>query len=101
MSFGSTLSGCIQRDLSKAIIALPTSSAHIEIFEKTMTDGFSCVNTRLGFDTEILLYNLTQRDFNKMKINECFKALKRNDLKVCYRLKLEREENYSDRRIIA
>ena len=66
-----------------------------------MTDGFSCVNARLGFDTEILLYNLTQRDFNKMKINECFKALKRNDLKVCYRLKLEREENYSDRRIIA
>ena len=42
-----------------------------------MTDGFSCVNTRLGFDTEILLYNLTQRDFNKMKIDECFKAFKK------------------------
>lgn len=66
-----------------------------------MTDRFSCVNTRLGFDTEILLYNLTQRDFNKMMIDKCFKAFKRNDLKVCYRLKLDREENYSDRRIIA
>ena len=28
----SAFSGCIQRDLSKGIIALPTFSAHIEIF---------------------------------------------------------------------
>ena len=88
-----TLSGCIQRDLSKVIIALPATSAHTEIFEKTLTGGFSCVNTRLGFDTEILLPNSTQRDYNKMNISETFKAFKRDDLKICYKLKLEGEEN--------
>ena len=31
-------------------------------FEKTLTGGFSCVTTRLGFDTESLLLNLTQSD---------------------------------------
>ena len=36
----STLSRCIQSDLSKVIIALPTSSAHVEIFEKTLTGIF-------------------------------------------------------------
>ena len=33
----STLSGCIERDLSKFIIPLPTSKAIVEIFEKTVT----------------------------------------------------------------
>ena len=79
----STLSGCIQRDLSKVIIVLQISSAHIEIFEKTLTEGFSCVDTRLGVGTEILVPNLTQRDFNKMNVDESFKAFKRDDLKVC------------------
>ena len=31
-------------------------------FEKTLTGGFSCVNTRLGFDNESLLLNLPQSD---------------------------------------
>ena len=55
----STLSGCIEREMSKVIIALPNSSEVVDIFEKTLTGGFSCINTRLGFDTEILLPNLT------------------------------------------
>ena len=50
----SSLSGCIEREMSKVIITFPTSVEHLEIFEKTVTGGFSCVNTRLAFDTSIL-----------------------------------------------
>ena len=51
----SSLSGCIEREISKVIIVLPTNPDHVEIFEKTVTGGFSCVNTRLAFDSQILL----------------------------------------------
>ena len=47
----SSLSGCIERQMSKVIITFPTNVEHFEIFEKTITGGFSCVNTRLAFDT--------------------------------------------------
>ena len=40
----STLSGSIERDLSKIIISLPTNNEHVELFQKTLTEGFSCVN---------------------------------------------------------
>ena len=50
----SSLSGCIERQMSKVIITFPTNVEHFEIFEKTITGGFSCVNTRLAFDTAIL-----------------------------------------------
>ena len=84
----------------KVIFALPASSAYIEIFEKTLSGAFSCVNTRLGFDAEILLPNLTQLDFNKMNIDESIHAFKRDNLKVCYRSKLDGEKNYSEHRVI-
>ena len=32
----STLSGCVQRDLSKVTITLPTKIEHAEIFEKSL-----------------------------------------------------------------
>ena len=95
----SSLSGCIQRDLSKLIITLPTSSSVVEIFEKTLTSGFSGVNTRLAFDIEILLPNHAYKDFEK--IDQTFKAFKGDDLKTGYNLKLDREIEYSDRRIIS
>ena len=41
----------------KCLIALPIEFEHIRIFEKTLMGGFSCVNTRLAFDTQILLSN--------------------------------------------
>ena len=44
----STLSGCIEREMSLVIIALPTSVEVIYIFEQTITGGFSSVNTRLA-----------------------------------------------------
>ena len=49
----STLSGCIEREMSKVKIALPISNESVEIFEQRITGGFSSVNTRLVFDTEI------------------------------------------------
>ena len=51
----SALSSCIEREMSKVIPALPTTREHVDIFEKTVMGGFSCVNTRLAFDTKIFL----------------------------------------------
>ena len=52
-----TLSGCIERSLWKVIITLSTSNEVVEVFEKTLTGGFSCINTSLFFDIELLLPN--------------------------------------------
>lgn len=46
----SSFSSCVQRDKSKCCIALPTNAEHIRLFKKTLTGGFSCVNTRFAFD---------------------------------------------------
>ena len=51
----SSFSGCVHRDKSKCLIALPTDAEQVRVFEKTLIGGFSCVNTRLAFDTQILL----------------------------------------------
>ena len=64
----SSLSGSIERDLSKVIVALPTTNEVVDVFEQTLIGGFSCVNTCLAFDTEILLPNSTEKtedDLNK------------------------------------
>ena len=47
----STLSHCIERGISRVILALPTSNEVVDIFEQTITGGFSSVNNRLAFDT--------------------------------------------------
>ena len=90
----SKLSGCIQREQSKIILAFPTDNKQMETFEKTLSGGFSCVNTRLSFDSEILMPNLTEKDFQKMNINQSFKAYKHNDLKLIYKIKLDNQKNY-------
>ena len=58
----STLGGCIEREMSRVIVALPTSNEAVDIFEQTITGGFSSVNTRLAFETEILLPNLINEE---------------------------------------
>ena len=73
----------------------------MEIFEKTICGGFSSVNTRLSFDTEILMPNLTRADYDKMNIDESFKAYKRDDLKVIYSIRLDDEKKFSKKRIIS
>ena len=66
----------------------------MEIFEKTLSGGFSSVNTRLSLDTELLMPNLTQNDYQKMNIDQSLKAFKRDDLKAVYSLKLDNEETF-------
>ena len=48
----SSFSGCVHRDKGKCCIALPTNAEHVRVFEK-----LCCVNTRLAFETEILINN--------------------------------------------
>ena len=63
----SSMSGCIEREMSKVILTLPTKYEHYEIFEQTVIGGFSSVNTRLAFDSEILLPNLIKPNADKRK----------------------------------
>ena len=51
----SGFSGCVQRLQSKSVIALPVDAEIIRVFEKTLIGGYSCVNTRMAFDTEVFL----------------------------------------------
>ena len=60
----STLSGCIEREIGRVILTLPTRLEHVKIFKQTITGGFSLVNTRLAFDTKILLPNLDKPNEN-------------------------------------
>ena len=95
----STLSGCIQRDLFKVFLTLPTCNEHVEVFEKTLTGGVSSVNTRMGFDTEILLPNLKTIGYNKMIIDKSFKGFKNQNFRVGWKLKLDGETKYRDLRV--
>ena len=93
----SKLSGCIQREQWKCILALP---CHVEIFEKTLSGGFSCVNTRLSFDTELLMPNLIKKDFNKTDIDQSLKGFKRNDLKLVYKVKFDDQKKHEKKRVV-
>ena len=61
---------------------------HVEIFEETVIGGFSCVNTRLAFDTQILLPNLP--DKNNLEENPMNKDF---NYKGVYNLKINNEKN--------
>ena len=97
----SKLSGCIQREKSKCIIALPVNGVQMEVFEKTVCGGFSAVNNRLAFDTEILMPNLKALDYEKMSIDQSFRAFKRDDLKIVYSLKFNNEKKFQKKRVIS
>ena len=84
-----TFSGCVEREMSKVIIALPTSNEFVNIFETMLTGGFSAVNTRLAFDTEILLPNDNNDSSNYKNYNH----------KIAYNLDLTGEKK--DYRLIS
>ena len=86
---------------TESTIKKPTKNNVIEVFEKTVTAGFSCVNTHLFFDTEILMPSLTKSKYSKKSINERFKAYKRDDVKVIYNIKLNNKKKFQKRRIIS
>ena len=44
--------------------------------------------------------NLTESDYKKMSIDQSFKAYKRDDIKVMYKIKLDNENFYHERCII-
>ena len=82
----SSISDCIEREMSKIILALPTKYDHVEIFEQTVTGGFSSVNTRLAFDSQFLLPNLTNNiNLENDQLNKDF------NYKVTYSLKIDNE----------
>ena len=62
----SSLSGCIHRFLCKAIIALPTRAEIVDLLEQTLIGGISWVNTRLGFDSKLLLQKIQMVNQNKI-----------------------------------
>ena len=90
----SKLSGCIQREKSKCILALPTDNIQMEVFEKTLCGGYSSVNNRLSFDTQLLEPN------NKQSSSSPSSSRKRDDLKLGYMLKLNDDTSYRRRRVI-
>ena len=79
----SSMSGCIERKMSKITLALPTKYEYVEIFEETVLGGYSCVNTRLAFDPPILLPNLN----NPILSNPMNKDF---NYKVVYNLKFDK-----------
>lgn len=54
------------------------------------------VNTRLAFDTEILMAKCLLKNRSSIHLNqdEDFKSYKRDDLKVIYNLKLDSDKKY-------
>ena len=88
----STLSGCIEREMSKVILTLPTKVVHNEIFEQTVIGGFSCVNNRLAFDTQILLPKFTNEE---EKVETDF------NFKVAFDLQLNNESSKQHKRVIS
>ena len=54
----SELSGYAHRNKSKCNNVLPLNAEVIKLFEKTLIEGYSCINTRIAFDTEVFLKDL-------------------------------------------
>ena len=90
----SLMSGCIEREMSEIILALPTKYEHVEIFEETVIGSYSYVNTRLAFDTLILLPNLN----NPMLYNSMMN--KNLGYKVVYNLKFDKEKEKVKKKVI-
>ena len=83
----SSMSGGTEREMPKIILVLPTKYDHVEIFEETVIGGFSCVNTRLAFDSQILLPN------SAGKINLEIHLINKNfNYNVVYNLKMNNEK---------
>ena len=81
------MSACTEREMSKVILTLPTKYEHVEIFKETVIGGFSSANTRLAFDSQILLPNLTDKtNLENNPMNKSF------DYRVVYNLKLDKEK---------
>ena len=86
----SYFSGCAQRHQSKCCIALPTDTEYVRIFEKTLIGGFSCVNTKLPFNTWVYLFPI-KRMRRFCLIQKSMEKKKRVVMKI---LKMDRNNQY-------
>ena len=59
----SSFSGTVHQNKSKCNIVMPTNAEQIRVFENTLIGGYSCVNTRVAFDTVVFL-----KDKNNEKV---------------------------------
>ena len=83
--------GCVHRNKSKCCIALPTDADFVRVFEKTLIGGFSCVNTRLAFDTNILV---NDPDKEKVIVELNIDGKKQEKRFSCNILKMEENNQY-------
>ena len=88
----SSFSSFVQRNKSKFSIALPTDAEFVRVFEKTLIGGFSCINTRLAFDTDILIKNPeSEKVLVEIENNEGQKQLKILSSKI---IKMDENNQY-------
>ena len=57
----SSFSGTVHRNKTKCNIVMPTNTEQIRVFETTLIGGYSYVNTRMAFDTELFLKDLDNK----------------------------------------
>ena len=67
-------------DAIKRFLSVPLANENLNLYEKLLSGDFSCVNTRIGFNTDIVLVNI--KDFSDLIIDESFAKTKMEDLKV-------------------
>ena len=78
----SSFSGCVQRLKSKCSIALPKDAESVKVFEKTVMGGYSCVHTRVAFDTDLFLKNTKNEKVIFKTANGELKSLSSNIIKM-------------------
>ena len=81
-NWASSFSGCAHRDKSKCLIALPTNASDILLFERTLIGVFSCVNTSLVFDSQILLPKNNKDKYKLIHVIKGKKKKKRISTKI-------------------
>ena len=86
-----SFSGPVHRGKRKCGIALPTDTEHVRVFEKTLIGSFSCVNTRLAYDTEVLLDNQNHEKVIFDLYNDSKKQTQRISTKI---LKMDENSQY-------
>ena len=94
----SILSGCIEREMSRVIIALPTSNEVVDIFEQTITGGFSSVYTRLAFELPNLINQEKSEQKSEEKSEENEEFRESYDYKICYNIRLNNEKDHSKKK---
>ena len=88
----SSLSRYIHRFLSKAIIALSTWTEIVDLCEQTFIRGFTCMNTRLGFDSKLLLPKNSDGKFRTKRKIENYKIGNEDERVLSKILKMDQKK---------